>query len=492
MNRRRNRGIEWGRSVYSGVSAISVAIVLLFSASRINAAPPAVRITLPSNRATVSGMMTIRIQESASVTALKFYIDGNLIASGASVGGQPYSTSWNSTAVVNGTHTLFVSGYNSANQMIGQQTVSITVSNRKKASATRTPTPTATLTLTPTRTATTTPTPARTPTSTPTPTPSATRTPTASPTITATATTTATPTRTATLTPTVTRTATATSTRTPTPTPTTPPPSPTATTTASGTVFYVAPNGSDSNNGSSGSPWLTIQHAANSLKPGQTAIVEAGTYDERVTITSSGTSSEPIALEVASSADVQMLGFNLSASYWVLNGFDVSTQTNGNNGIGIYISNSASYDTIENNYIHELCHEGIVMDPTVSYISVLNNRIWRAEMAGAQVDGLNNLIQGNEVWDTQQEPVIAGGIYSACVTPNGADADAFRFFGQNHVFRSNYMHDIYYATTVNPDPHTDCFQTWGEAGESTNNILIDRNWCVWPTNGSLGSMGDVS
>ena len=82
-----------------------------------------------------------------------------------------------------------------------------------------------------------------------------------------------------------------------------------------------------------------------------------------------------------------MLGFSISGSYWVINGFDISTQSNTNDGYGIYIFGAAAHDTVQNNYIHELCHEGIYMEPTVSYISVINNRIWRAEMAGAQVDG---------------------------------------------------------------------------------------------------------
>ena len=129
-----------------------------------------------------------------------------------------------------------------------------------------------------------------------------------------------------------------------------------------------------------------------------------------MSIARSGTHAAPITLQVANQADVQLLGFDLSGSNWVLNGFDISTQTNGSEGLGIYVTGSASNDTIENNYIHELCHEGIFIDPTVSEYLGLNNRIWRAEMAGAQVDGTNDLIQGNEVWGTQQEPVLAGGI----------------------------------------------------------------------------------
>jgi len=179
-------------------------------------------------------------------------------------------------------------------------------------------------------------------------------------------------------------------------------------------TYYVSPNGNDSAAGTSASPWRTIQKAASTLQPGQTAIVAAGNYGERVRVKSSGTRGNPITLQVARGADAQLRGFDLSGSYWVLNGFDISTQTNGNEGYGVYVTGSASNDTIENNYIHELCHEGIFMDPTVSYISVLNNSIWRAEMAGVLADGMYDLIQGNEVSGTQQYPSRAGGIYSGC------------------------------------------------------------------------------
>jgi hypothetical protein len=249
---------------------------------------------------------------------------------------------------------------------------------------------------------------------------------------------------------------------------------------STGTTFYVSPTGSDSAAGTSAAPWRTIQKAADTLQAGQTAIVAAGNYGERVSITHSGTHADPITLQAGNRAHVQLLGFDLTGSNWVLSGFDISTRTNGSQGHGINVSGSAAYDTIQNNYIHELCHEGIFMEPNVSHISVLSNRIWRAEMAGAQVDGTGDLVQGNEVWGTQQKPVLAGGIYSGCVTPNGADADAFRFFGQHNVFRSNYLHDIYTALPANPNPHTDCFQTWGSTAMEVDDILIERNTCRWP------------
>ncbi len=334
---------------------------------------------------------------------------------------------WNTATVANGSHSLRIDGYAyNGTTSIGNSTVSVMVSNTGA---------TATITATPTIVAT--PTLSSTPTGKPTPTATVASTPTLGPT-------------------------------------------PTSTPTPSGSTFYVSPTGSDSAAGSSSAPWRTIQKAASTLKAGQTAIVSAGNYGERVEIANSGTLASPITLQVATGADVQLLGFDLSGSNWVLNGFDISTQTNGSEGFGIYVTGSASYDTIENNYIHELCHEGIFMDPTVSHISVLTNRMWRAEMAGAQVDGTYELIEGNEVWGTQQYPASAGGIYSGCTIAGGADADAFRFFGQHNVFRSNNAHDIATVLPANPNPHTDCFQTWGSTAMEVNDILIERNVCRWP------------
>ena len=52
--------------------------------------------------------------------------------------------------------------------------------------------------------------------------------------------------------------------------------------------YYVAPTGSDANNGSLSSPWKTIQYAATKVIAGDTVNVRAGTYAETVTITRSG------------------------------------------------------------------------------------------------------------------------------------------------------------------------------------------------------------
>lgn len=48
----------------------------------------------------------------------------------------------------------------------------------------------------------------------------------------------------------------------------------------SATIYYVAMTGSDSNPGSAGAPWLTMQKAADTMVAGDTTIVKNGTYTE--------------------------------------------------------------------------------------------------------------------------------------------------------------------------------------------------------------------
>jgi hypothetical protein len=60
-----------------------------------------------------------------------------------------------------------------------------------------------------------------------------------------------------------------------------------------GATYYVSTSGNDSNVGTIGAPWLTIQHAASTAKAGATVYVFEGVYNESVNFPSSGTESAP-------------------------------------------------------------------------------------------------------------------------------------------------------------------------------------------------------
>ncbi|MDR4506278.1 MAG: hypothetical protein MRK01_16015 [Candidatus Scalindua sp.] len=58
--------------------------------------------------------------------------------------------------------------------------------------------------------------------------------------------------------------------------------------------FYIAPNGSDNNIGSSNAPWRSFDKSMEVLRPGDTLFLMDGIFTERLRVTISGTSSNPI------------------------------------------------------------------------------------------------------------------------------------------------------------------------------------------------------
>lgn len=64
-----------------------------------------------------------------------------------------------------------------------------------------------------------------------------------------------------------------------------------------GATYFVSTKGSDSNPGTIALPWLTIQHATNSVTAGATVYVFGGVYTEAVNFPASGTVSAPITFQ---------------------------------------------------------------------------------------------------------------------------------------------------------------------------------------------------
>lgn len=73
-------------------------------------------------------------------------------------------------------------------------------------------------------------------------------------------------------------------------------------------LFCVATTGSDRNTGSCSAPWKTIQKAVETLRPGQTALVRAGTYRENVFMERGGTTADRITLRAYAGERVVLRG----------------------------------------------------------------------------------------------------------------------------------------------------------------------------------------
>jgi hypothetical protein len=98
--------------------------------------PLAVNVLVPTNGSTVSGGVPVEAAPSSGTTAarVEFLLDGVLKATDSTapycmVGTGTTCSSWDSTTVTNGTHTITAYGYDSAGNKSPASTVSFTVSN---------------------------------------------------------------------------------------------------------------------------------------------------------------------------------------------------------------------------------------------------------------------------------------------------------------------------------------------------------------------------
>ena len=91
--------------------------------------PPTVSITSPSSGATVSGTTTVSASASdnVGVAGVQFFVDGSAVGSEDTT--SPYSVSWNTTTVANGSHSLTARARDAAGNQTTSAAVTVTVSN---------------------------------------------------------------------------------------------------------------------------------------------------------------------------------------------------------------------------------------------------------------------------------------------------------------------------------------------------------------------------
>jgi hypothetical protein len=85
-------------------------------------------------------------------------------------------------------------------------------------------------------------------------------------------------------------------------------------------VYYVAPGGSNSNSGAACSPWASVNYAASRVNPGDTVIVNDGTYPEYVRLSRSGTATAPITFKAAHKWGAKLAPTSFGASkdvFWM-------------------------------------------------------------------------------------------------------------------------------------------------------------------------------
>ena len=273
-----------------------------------------------------------------------------------------------------------------------------------------------------------------------------------------------------------------------------------------GIAFYVSTTGNDSNPGTISSPWRTIQHAANSVKAGDTVYVRGGMYNESVNIPASGSAiagsitfqtfpGESAILDgtglVPSTSSTQGLINITNQSYISIQGFEIRNyQTASASAIpaGIWVSGSGSNIQILNNLIHNIVttsettgnafgiavygtaapasldgvtisgnqvyglktgnSESVNVDGNVTNFAITNNIIHDDDNIGIDVIGFEG-VSPNPAYDYARNGTIAGNtIYNISAINNpgeGNQYDANGIYvdgGSQVVIERNLIHDV--------------------------------------------------
>lgn len=184
---------------------------------------------------------------------------------------------------------------------------------------------------------------------------------------------------------------------------------------AAGNVYYVSPSGSDSNPGTASAPFKTFAKATSLLTAGSTLNIYAGTYNQQLKISKSGTSSAWITVKPVSGTVVIDMknaasqGISVAASYVSISGLEVK------NSKSVCVNLVGSNLTVDRLTVHECSDHGIQANNS-SNVKILNSRIYRAALSNASrsissgwPSGIkvkvsdNVLIEGNTVYNNYGE-----------------------------------------------------------------------------------------
>lgn len=216
--------------------------------------------------------------------------------------------------------------------------------------------------------------------------------------------------------------------------------------------LYVSQNtGDDSYDGTETKPFKTITKAIESSYPGDEIIVEDGTYEAQIKFVSNriyGEEGKRLTIRPRNRHQAAVSGANLKyGDYVTMDGFEVIDQS-------VQVGGSTGAE-VKNNYIHDV---GTGINANGVDGRVAGNHILRIGM-GIVVSGTRMLVENNEL-----ERLIW----------KSGDSDYFRFFGEGHVIRGNYMHGT--KKEEIGKAHVDGFQTFDNNGEYVHRIIIEGNF----------------
>ncbi len=248
----------------------------------------------------------------------------------------------------------------------------------------------------------------------------------------------------------------------------------TPTSVPSGSSYYVAATGSDSNNGSLSAPWRHIQYAVNTVPAGSTINVRGGVYNEQVTFSRSGSASTgyftlqsyPGETAIVDATAVTVTAVTIAgatapgqglitvgANYVKVLGLEVRNfvQSSGQAfPIGILVWGSSGYVEIRNNNVHNIensCSRcgahgiGIygTSSSSINHLIIDGNNVhdnklgWSESLVvNGNVDGWT--ISNNTVHDNDNIGIDAIGYEGTCANCGDLDRARNGSIVKNHVY----------------------------------------------------------
>jgi parallel beta-helix repeat protein len=202
---------------------------------------------------------------------------------------------------------------------------------------------------------------------------------------------------------------------------------------AAGLTYYVSTSGNDANQGTQSESWRTIQFGVDNLAPGDTLIVESGTYSEEVALSLSGTETNLITIRSA------------------IAGQAVINASGQDYGLHIYDSNYVVVQglAIEGAQEADVFMTGTVTHTTLSQCDIRNSQVGvLVGCSGSCADrqyGGDNLLLENTVHDNDQEGLY---FHDGQFTLRGNEVYANRRSGiamasteDDWLIEDNFIHD---------------------------------------------------
>lgn len=237
-------------------------------------------------------------------------------------------------------------------------------------------------------------------------------------------------------------------------------------------TYYVTTIGNDGNLGSSNSPWLTVQKAANSMVAGDSAIIAEGTYAEVVQSKASGTAGSPITFTGSGQTIVQ--GFGVSHDWNYVDNFTFTTSAASVYAAIIFTGNNIR---ITRNLVHDFNEMGVRMVDINGAIPSVPSWPTNVYIAGNTFSNLANVLSSSN--STVSKVIGFIGNYST-IESNRIDScacDAINVWGSNNSISrnvvTNILRDTLWPLGTGVENHNDFIQTWrGTANwHSTNNVI---------------------